>query len=353
MARVIWEELLERFKPYSRCLVNCRVFVLATSVGCFGAITVSGSKSFYFVLPPPESLVVASPFGSSSSLCKVLLVPIRRSCILPNSSSDVDVLYAVSIHSPQNTPYLQLGASIFLLFLFFAISKLVVCSAKVQAMVFNIQACRSLCTTTQAMVVKASSTWYNPCATTPTKPNFFLACCKFQEIDYMSVCLNSRSHGGHELLRHSPLGKKASGVDDEGKRSARGWGEAEGGDAVSADGNGDEGASSSSRPTSAGAGAGDEEGAPLGGGGGGAVARDPQQADIEREVRQQQRGGVRTDGSGIESGGGLQRKESLAVSQARELLLQGLISSEELEAVVQKDQVRGGVWVRTALEHAV
>lgn len=79
-----------------------------------------------------------------------------------------------------------------------------------------------------------------------------------------------------------------------------------------------------------------------GGGGGGAVERDPKHADIEREVREQQGGGVRTDGSGgVESGGGLQRKESMAVSQARELLLQGLISSEELEAVVQKDQVKG------------
>ncbi|CAM9289491.1 unnamed protein product [Ectocarpus sp. 4 AP-2014] len=161
-----------------------------------------------------------------------------------------------------------------------------------------------------------------------------------------------RSHGGHELLRHSPLGKKASVIGDEGKRSARGWGEAEGGSSVgdaaivaAADGNGDEGASSSTRPTGdaggGGGGGGDEEGTPLGGGGGGggAVERDPKHADIEREVREQQGGGVRTDGSGgVESGGGLQRKESMAVSQARELLLQGLISSEELEAVVQKDQ---------------
>ncbi|CAN0567085.1 unnamed protein product, partial [Ectocarpus sp. 12 AP-2014] len=61
-----------------------------------------------------------------------------------------------------------------------------------------------------------------------------------------------RSHGGHELLRHSPLGKKASVIGDEGKRSARGWGEGEGGSSVgdaatvaAADGNGDEGASSS------------------------------------------------------------------------------------------------------------
>ncbi|CAN0072932.1 unnamed protein product, partial [Ectocarpus fasciculatus] len=165
-----------------------------------------------------------------------------------------------------------------------------------------------------------------------------------QASDVADVML--RSHGGHELLRHSPLGQKASGVGDDANRSARGWGEAEGGSSggdVAADGNGDEGASSSSsssRPTGAGdPGAGGEEGIPLGGGGG-TVARDPQQADIEREVREQQRaGGVHTDGSsGVESGGGLQRKESLAVSQARELLQQGLISSEELEAVVQKDQ---------------
>lgn len=34
-----------------------------------------------------------------------------------------------------------------------------------------------------------------------------------------------------------------------------------------------------------------------------------------------------------------QREESTAVAQARALLAQGLISSDELEAVVQKDQV--------------
>ena len=77
---------------------------------------------------------------------------------------------------------------------------------------------------------------------------------------------------------------------------------------------------------------------------GGGGAGNPRPGDIEREVRQQ--GGMRDDkgasarsdderGPERERGG----EESLAVSQARALLLQGLISEEELEAVVQKDQV--------------
>lgn len=78
------------------------------------------------------------------------------------------------------------------------------------------------------------------------------------------------------------------------------------------------------------------------------AAREHRPLDIEREVRQQ--GGVRNDpGSRAQSESSVVVEESLAVSQARALLMQGLISAEELDAVVRKDQV--GI-VLPKLQHA-
>lgn len=200
--------------------------------------------------------------------------------------------------------------------------------------------------------------------------------CGFVLVDFLLLHSSlPRSHQGHELLRHSPLGKKASGGGGGGAREARVWGDvaAKSGDrdtSLSGDDDDDLGRESGSALPSPGGG---DDGGDYGGGGaensdstdksigesrGGAAAaavpaaegdtsgeaRHPRPGDIEREVRQQ--GGVRDDngvGGRTKEGTGADREgegeESLAVSQARALLLQGLISEEELEAVVRKDQV--------------
>lgn len=152
-----------------------------------------------------------------------------------------------------------------------------------------------------------------------------------------------RSHRGHQLLRHSPLARDGSGDCDVGvgaaggggMRRSRTWGALDeravettmtgarcesigvgglGGESVGG-GGGCETASGAAPGGRAGGDGGDD---------GGAWAR------IARESRQ----GVE-DAMNRTAG----REESAAVAQARALLEQGLISAEELEAVVRKDQV--------------
>lgn len=162
-------------------------------------------------------------------------------------------------------------------------------------------------------------------------------------------CSLFRSHRGHELLRHSPLGKNGGGG---GARPARQWGDvapADGGGGSVDDASPDGITNDGDGAGAVGAGAANADGeaagataAPGFAGGGGASAADPRRGDIEREVRQQ--GGLGEGGGGGGAGGGDAglgggKEESLAVSQARTLLSQGLISQEELDAVVRKDQV--------------
>lgn len=139
------------------------------------------------------------------------------------------------------------------------------------------------------------------------------------------------------MLRHSPLGKKTGngasgnggGSGREGASSRNSWRRSrlaqsdDAGSVVS----GDSGADNKTGPSG-----GSTEAAASG------AARDLRPGDIEREVRQQ--GGVRNDaGGGSQAERSAVVEDSLAVSQARALLMQGLISAEELDAVVRKDQV--------------
>lgn len=117
MARAIWGKLFKRYNP-TVGVSECRDFLLA-SVGCFCALTVSGSRSFfYFVVLPPESFEETSSFGSSSSRYKVLQCLFCALVYLRFFQRSFDALYAVSINSPPNTPYIPNSVPQFYLFIF-------------------------------------------------------------------------------------------------------------------------------------------------------------------------------------------------------------------------------------------
>lgn len=197
-------------------------------------------------------------------------------------------------------------------------------------------------------------------------------------------------HHGHRLLRHSPLGKKkaftaegsgssSGGFRAPGSKSPRRWGD---GGTPTRDGVEDDivtrrAATGVSAPdggeTGARDGVGDGAGAAAGvgvlreGGGTGGQGGTHLQVDLngqEEESREAAEllqgtsasrfraegllnGGAAMGGRDVENGEwGVGQEEgmeeSAAVAQARALLAQGLISAEELEAVVQKDLVSSG-----------
>lgn len=151
-----------------------------------------------------------------------------------------------------------------------------------------------------------------------------------------------RAHRGHELLRHSPLGQREPG----GAGGSRPWGDVD-------EQRGAEARAQRIESGSGGVSAGDSDVKSGGAGGGrgqagvggvgealGEVAGQPRDSGDGGDVWAGVGGEVRLQGVGTLLNGGSSSEESAAVSQARALLAQGLISEEELEAVAEKDQVR-------------